>query len=107
MKNNIHNLAQITSLRSFFLHLNASLDSGNTSLPLRPAFFAFFISVLLITSCQKLDWDNPMDPKTGVAGESWKPGNLTVTALNDQEVRLNWIGSEDRVEGYRLYRMGP
>jgi uncharacterized protein len=66
----------------------------------------FSVSILLMMGfgCQQMDWNNPLDSKTEANADAWAPKELTVTVLNDQEAHLEWQGSDERTEGYHIYR---
>ena len=60
--------------------------------------------IMLLSSCEKPKFENPLDPDTELNPDDWAPSSLTIEILTDSDVKLSWQKSEIEATGFKVER---
>lgn len=60
--------------------------------------------LILLVTCAEREWNSPYDPNA-TDRSSWAPLELRIIQDTDTSMTLSWERADDRVDGFRLYRM--
>jgi len=61
-------------------------------------------AIMLMSSCEKPKFENPLDPDTELNPEDWVPTSLTIEMLTDSDALLSWQKSEIEATGFKVER---
>ena len=65
---------------------------------------SIIIVLFLLTTCEKRERANPLDPETELDPSEWAPSNLQVQVIDDSQLKLIWTQEDDRISGFRISR---
>ena len=60
--------------------------------------------MVIFFSCEKEEWNNPLDPNSDVSPDEWAPKNLMTEQIDITKVKLTWKQDEKRIEGFKIDR---
>ncbi|MCK4445714.1 MAG: hypothetical protein KAW56_01385 [Candidatus Marinimicrobia bacterium] len=60
--------------------------------------------LLFCISCEKEEWNNPLDPNSDISPDEWAPKNLITEQIDITKVKLTWKQDEKRIEGFKIDR---